>query len=319
MSRFTPQGCLLAGVLVAVIAAACGNAKDTGTKALPSAPSAGSAQSGETGPCQALPFAESAPVPEASGAAWIELEGKPALVVISDSGNDGAYAIVDAETGETRETGKLPLGDPGEDLEGLAVRGDRIVGLTSSGWIREWKRIPGGFELPEPMYPLGPIDLKDGKSSGDTPPEGTGMVCKAKGMNCGRNYEGLCLADAAHAKGPCIGFAASKADGHLYCIVDEAGKLAVRHSPRIAVTRPGSLADCAFGDDGTLYAGSNLFDMSRVFRVEGWTAPETAKVVEIASLGIGFPETLAVRGDVIYRMSDTGGAPSLMTKFRCSR
>jgi len=305
-------------LLAVVVVAACGNSKETAGKTPPPTPppAVGSA---DTGPCQALPFAESAPVPEASGAAWIELEGKPALVVVSDSGNDGAYAIVDAETGETRETGKLPLGDAGQDIEGMAVRGDRIVGITSSGWIREWKRIPGGYELPEPAYPLGPVDLADGKKSGDTPPEGTGMVCKAKATNCGRNYEGLCLADAAQAKGPCIGFAASKADGHLYCIVDEAGKLAVKYSPRIAVTRPGALADCAFGDDGTLYAGSNLFDMSRVVRIDGWTTPETAKVVEIASLGIGFPETLAVRGDVIYRMSDTGGSPSLMTKFRCSR
>ena len=145
------------------------------------------------------------------------------------------------------------------------------------------------------------------------------MVCGARATNCGRNYEGLCLVDPVHAKGPCIGFAASKADGHLYCVVEEAGKLAVKYAPRIAITRPGALADCAFGDDGSLWAGSNLFDMSRVYRVDGWELPESAKAVVVAPLGIGFPETLAVRGDIIYRMSDTGGAPSLMTKFRCKR
>lgn len=299
-------------LLVAVLATACGKAKD---REPPPAPG-----SAETERCQPLPFAESSPVPEASGAAWLTHEGKPALLVVSDSGHRGAYAIVDAETGETLESGKLPLGDAGDDIEGVANRGDRIAGVTSSGWIREWKRITGGFELPEPAYPLGPVDLSDkGGGMGDRPPAGTGMVCGARATNCGRNYEGLCLVDPAHAKGPCIGFAASKADGHLYCVVEEDGKLAVKYTPRIPITRPGALGDCAFGGDGTLWVGSNLFDMSRVYRVDGWTAPESAKVVEIAPLGIGFPETLAVRGDVIYRMSDTGGAPSLMTKFRCTR
>ena len=30
------------------------------------------------------------------------------------------------------------------------------------------------------------------------------------------------------------------------------------------------------------------------------------------------PEASAVRGDVFYRMSDTGGGPSLMAAFRCA-
>ncbi len=278
-------------------------------------PAAGSA---ENEPCQAMPFAESASVPEASGAAWLVVDGKPSLVVVSDSGNGGAYAIVDAETGVTRETGKLPLGEAGDDVEGLANRGDRIVGITSSGWILEWNRVPGAFELAQPAYPLGPVDLSDkGGGMGDKPPAGDGMVCGARATNCGRNYEGVCLVDPAHAKGPCIGFAASKADGHVYCVVEEAGKLAVKYSPRIKVTRPGAIGDCAFSDDGRLWVGSNLFDMSQVYRIDGWTTPESAKVVAVAALGIGFPEALAVRGDVIYRMSDTGGSPSLMTKFRC--
>lgn len=300
-------------LLLAALATACGKGKDQ--ESAP-APAVGSA---ESEPCQPLPYAESASVPEASGAAWLTIDGKLSLVVASDSGNKGAYGIVDAETGEGRESGTLPLGEAGDDIEGLANRGDRIAGITSSGWILEWKRTAGGFELAEPAYPLGPVDLSDKGGMGDKPPKGTGMVCGARATNCGRNYEGLCLVDPVHAKGPCIGFAASKADGHLYCVVEEAGKLAVKYAPRIAVTRPGALADCAFGDDGSLWAGSNLFDMSRVYRIAGWETPESARAVALASLGIGFPETLAARGDVIYRMSDTGGAPSLMTKFRCKR
>lgn len=38
---------------------------------------------------------------------------------------------------------------------------------------------------------------------------------------------------------------------------------------------------------------------------------------EQGGLLIGFPEVLGVRGDVIYRMSDAGGAPSFMKKYHC--
>jgi hypothetical protein len=312
-------------LLIALLAAAC----NRGTSGEAAATRSGSDSAGGSGsaavlaaaegPCKAVPFAVSTPVPEASGAAWLTLEGKPALVVVSDSGNDGAYAIVDPETGETREQGKLPLGEAGEDIEGLASRGDKIYGLTSSGWMRVWVRSGAGFELAEAAYPIGPVDLPD-KSGGNKPPKGDGMVCGAKATNCGRNYEGLCLVDTAHAKGPCAGYAASKADGHLYCLIEQDGKLLVQHATSIEITRPGALADCAFSaDDGTLWAGSNLFDLSQVYRIDGWADPATAKVVAFAQIGVGFPETIAARGDVIYRMSDTGGSPSLMAKYRCKR
>ena len=86
--------------------------------------------------CEKLPFAESTPVPEASGAGWLEIDGALALVVVSDSGNDGAYGIVDPETGKTREEGKLPLGKAGADIEGVAAKAGLLYGVTSSGWMR---------------------------------------------------------------------------------------------------------------------------------------------------------------------------------------
>jgi hypothetical protein len=90
-----------------------------------------------------------------------------------------------------------------------------------------------------------------------------------------------------------------------------------QHSIRIA--RPGVLSDCAFAEDGTLYAASNLFDAGNVYRVVGWREPSEAKIEVVGALGIGFPETIAVKGDLIYRMSDTGAAPSMMRKLRCPR
>jgi hypothetical protein len=312
-------------LLLAAVVAACGkdgvpgSGPGSGSGTTPAGSGSGSAAEA----CEPVAFAASTPVPEASGAAWLAIDGKPMLVVISDSGNRGAYGLVDPETGATTEQGVLPFGTAAdEDLEGIAARGGRLYGITSPGWIYVWTRATQGFALADGPYALGPIDLPLTRGIGDKPPKGTGMVCETGAVNCGRNYEGLCLSDGA-VQGPCIGFAASKADGHLHCVTETGGendgKLAVSYAPQIAITKPGSLADCAFAGDGTLWAGSNLFDMSRVYRVDGWTDPGTAKVVEVAALGVGFAETIAVKGDRIYRMSDTGGAPSLMAVFRCRR
>jgi len=237
-------------------------------------------------------------------------------MVISDSGNHGAYAIIDPETGKLLERGNVPLADTSNDLEGLASRDGVIYGLLSAGWIYRWKRVGTTFERIGEPYPIGEVTLSI-KKSHDKPPEGDGMVCPAKGTNCGRDYEGLALVDAAHARGPCVGFAAAKADGHLYCLTEHDGKLIADHAIAIAVDKPGAMADCAFGDDGTLWAGDNLFGASQVYRIDNWQDPPHATVEPVAMLGLGFQETIAARGDVLYRMSDTGGSPSLMSKFRC--
>ena len=250
--------------------------------------------------CEQLPFADTTPVPEASAAAWLEIDGKLSLVVVGDSGNDGAYGIVDPDSGQTGEQGKLPLGGASDDVEGLAVRGDRMYGLVSNGTMLVWKRKAGGFELVDGPYPIG--------APGD-------MVCKKKAGNCGRNYEGLAL--AAHPSS-CAGFACSKADGTLYCLADQNGRLMADRTRAIHVDKPEAVADCAFSDTDALWVGDNFFGLSQVFRVDGWQDPATAKVVPIQPLGVGFAEVIAVRGDVIYRMSDTGGAPSGMAKFRCA-
>jgi hypothetical protein len=144
------------------------------------------------------------------------------------------------------------------------------------------------------------------------------MVCgEPTDGNCGRNFEGICL-DPRGASGPCAGFAASKADGHLYCLHEHDGTFTADPARAIAVVRPNVLADCAIGEDGTLWAGANIFGLNTIYRVEGWQDPHTAKVVEVGAYGVGNSEVLAVRGDVVYRMSDTNGAPSLMAKFRCT-
>jgi hypothetical protein len=221
--------------------------------------------------------------------------------VISDSGNDGAYGMLDPESGKTVETGALALGDAGDDMEGVAAREDRVYTLTSAGWMRVYKRAGAGFELVDGPYAIG---------------EGR-MMCGPKKTNCARNYEGLCLGPA-NAPSGCTGFAASKEDGVLYCLKEvEGGRFAVVPDASIRVTKHDALADCAFDDAGQLYAASNFFDTNRVYQVDGWRDPASAVVTSIGSVGVGFGEGIAVRGDVVYRFSDLGGAPSLISKFGC--
>jgi len=254
----------------------------------------------DPGHCGQQPFAESTPLPEASGAAWLVVEGKLSLVVVSDSGNNGAYAVLDPDTGATREEGKLPLGTgAGDDIEGFAAHDGKLFGLTSDGWMRVWQRKGSGFELIDGPYAIG--DQADG------------TTCPTK-KKCAINYEGLAL--AATPKG-CAGFACSKGEGRVYCLTEQAGHYAIDHSRSIAVTKPNALGDCTFDDKDGLWVGDNVFGLDQVFRIDGWSAPATAKVLPVNAFGVGFPEVIAVRGDVIYRMSDTGGSPSLLGKFRC--
>jgi hypothetical protein len=258
------------------------------------------AESSDPGHCEPQLFKETTPLPEASGAGWLEINGKLWLVVVADSGNDGAYALIDPEHGDTIEQGKLPLGKPGDDIEGVATHDGKLYGLTSDGWMRVWKRTGKKFELVDGPYAIG------------SEPDGFTCPVKAK---CPINYEGLALATTPQG---CAGFACSKGDGHLYCLVERDGRYAIDPERRIAVTRTNVIGDCAFDDHDVLWVGNNVFGMDEVFRVEGWGEPNTAKVVSANAFGIGNSEVIAGRGNIIYRMSDTGGAPSLMAKFRCS-
>jgi hypothetical protein len=253
--------------------------------------------------CEQMPFAESTPVPEASAAAWWKLDGKDVLVAVGDSGQHGAYGVIDPDTGATGEQGALPLGDAGDDLEGLSALGDRLYGLTSAGWMRVWKRDGDAFALVDGPYAIG-----DGK-----------MICDKQRSNCARDYEGLCLRPKpAAGASACAGYAASRTDGALYCLTQAEQGYRVDPARKISiVAHKGVVADCTYDDAGALWVGNNLFGNAQIYRVDGDAEPEHAKVVPIAQIGLGFPEVVAVRGDVIWRMSDAGGTPSLMSKFRC--
>lgn len=275
-----------------------------------SAPAAASTAAGLH--CERQAFVAELPIAEASGAVITELDGAPTLMVIADSGHSGDYLLVDPERGFVRERGKLPLGERGDDLEGLAVRGDRFYALTSSGWWRAWVRRPakggamGGFDLVAGPSPIGPLDA----------PPANAMVCDLRRVNCGRNFEGLCLTRADEPGAECDGMALSKKEGRLYCVVEQDGALSIDPTRAISVAKGEVLADCNIDGDA-LWVGANLFDLNRVWRVTGWQSPATAQLAEVGPVGVGFGEGIAAAGETLFRLSDTQGEPSLVAKFRC--
>lgn len=270
-------------VLALALVACNGSRRET-----PPAPAPAPAEAAPVA-CERLPFASKVDVAEASGAVVLD-EG---VLVVGDSGTNGAYVIVDRETGEERERGALPLGDgAGDDLEGLARDGDRIVALTSAGWMRAWRRVPGGFELVDGPYVIGPGP----------------MSCDAHKVNCGKNYEGLCVGGDDPV---CAGWAASKDDGHLHCLVRGGERLRAHGSRRIAITHDDALSGCAFdAATGALWAITNAFD-GNLYRIDG----DEARRVE-APAGL-FPEAVAADDGVVWRFSDLSRPPSPAERLRC--
>ncbi len=250
--------------------------------------------------CERLPFAASLPVAEASGAVWLSRDGG-VVMVIGDSGHHGAFVIVDDDDGRVLEQGKLPLGGPGDDLEGLAAEGpdgEMVWAITSSGYVRGWQHKSGsGFRLAVAAHR---IDEDDD--------------CAVDSFNCGRNYEGLCLAPAGGSGGGCAGYAVAKADGDLVCLVRDGEGWRADRARTIDLGTRDATAACDITADGAVWTGDNLFGGTVVRQVAG------GKLVASAPLGEGFPEAMAIApGGIVFRFSDVGGSsPSRAAKYRCA-
>lgn len=284
----------------------------------PAAPGAGPT-------CTRQAFASPLPLAEASGATYLAHPETPVLLLVGDSGTRGAFLELDPATGAVLASGRLPLGrGASDDLEGLTAIGDTIYGITSAGWMRHWRRHPGRpaarrYELVRGPYPI----ARPGRDD-------AGLVCaSARDVNCGRNYEGLCLRDPPDTgKDPaaaCAGFAVSKTDGALYCLTMERdGAVRAHAEDPIAVAPAETLTGCDFAPAGRdraadlLWVGSNAFGANRVFTVSGWQAPASARVALVGVLGVGFGEAMALGPDgAVYRFSDTASARSLADKYHC--
>jgi hypothetical protein len=294
--------------VVAVVAVvACGDSRRAATDDGGRTP----APAGDAAPrpegCERLPFADTLPVPEASGSAVLA----DGLLVVGDSGTRGAYVIVDPDSGDPIARGRLPLGaGAGDDLEGIAILGDQIVGVTSAGWMRHWRRVDDELELVDGPYPIAEVDdqlpLRPPYGGFGAPPTDS-MACGAHGVNCGKNYEALCLGDA----GGCAGWVGSKADGRLWCLELDGGRLRANRRRSIQVTGPDVLSGCDVDDAGVVWVATNGLD-GRVLRVRD------DQVAEAPLVSSHFTETIAVApGGVVYLLGDSGDAPSDAERYRC--
>jgi hypothetical protein len=248
-------------------------------------------------------FPSTLDVPEASAAPLVDLPDGEALLVVSDSGNGGEALVVPTGAGAAPRKLVLPL-DRGasDDLEGAAFADGRLYTLTSSGAVRAFVFEGGEARRLSDAYRLGP----EPASCGDL-----GKV------NCGRNYESLCLRRTPVAGRP-RGWAASKEESRFYPLaVDAAGRLLIDASfqPITVAVAPRSVSDCTFAPTGELLVVTNVHDGNRTFVLDEATGE--ARVVDVPGL-LNLEAVGADAAGHLYLFSDTNGRPSAARRFACT-
>ena len=246
-------------------------------------------------------------VPEASSAAEVVLRpGARELLVVSDSGNDGAALAWSIPKGPARAL-RLPLdAAASDDIEGIAWANERLYTLTSSGAVRRFAPDSrGGLARDQDAYAVGAAPY----------------ICpRLTDSNCGKNYEGLCLRKPGTSK-PCAGYAASKAESALYCLVFHGERLAIdpdRPPLRVPLS-PNTVSDCAFGAAGgpgeeTLLVATNIFNLSKVYALD----EETSTLHRVDAPMTPNTEGVAVdRDGALYVLGDTNTKVSTGRRETC--
>lgn len=248
-------------------------------------------------------------LPEASAATEVELTpGVREMLIVSDSGNAGAALSLPIAGGVARSFSLALDAAASDDLEGIAWRGGKLYTLTSSGAVRRFTpNGSGGLVRDQDAYPLGPVPH---------------ACADLGGINCGRNYEGLCLRSAS-IDAPCAGYAASRADGKLYCLtLDGNGVLAASTIIPPIDTGLGTdkLSDCAFGTAGggaehVLTIAGNVYDLSRSYRIDEASGQKT----QLPTAFLLNLEAVALdREGALYTFSDDNSQnPSPTRRLRC--
>lgn len=256
-------------------------------------------------------------LPEASAAAEVEFRPGPReLLVVADSGRNGAAMAWSAGSG-TRAL-VLPLDDSASDnLEGMAWQsapgGGHLDTLTSSGAVRRF--VPdgkGGLRADGEAYRIGASPLS---------------CANLHGINCGKDWEGLCLRSPG-SRARCAGYAASRKETALYCVVrDGAGRLALDplrppiqlDLDRLLRRREGVLSDCAFGAPGgpaedVLLVTTNVFGGAQTYVVD----EGTSRVAALDVVATASNEAVAVDHEgALYLFLDDNGETSVATRFVC--
>jgi hypothetical protein len=211
-----------------------------------------------------------------------------------------------------------------DDLEGMAwlseSSGAHLYTLTSSGAVRRFapdgtgalRRDTDAYAVGAP--PLSCADLRD--------------------ANCGKNWEGLCIragvsTGSRDSRPPCAGYAASKTETALYCVVfGERGRLAIDASVapiKLPVDRflrnEGVLSDCAFGAqggpaEGLLLVTTNVFGGSATYLVNEGVSGDRLTPIDVLTTPSN--EAIAVdRTGALYAFMDDNSETSIAARFRC--
>lgn len=258
-----------------------------------------------------FPFALN--VAEASGSAEVELTaGVREMLIASDSGHAGAALLVGIPGGQKRAITLALDAAASDDIEGVAWHAGHVYTLTSSGAFRRYSPDGAG----------GLTRDIDATAIGASP-----YACSdLKAFNCGKNYEGLCLRSAAAvASGShrCAGYAASKAEGALYCLViDAQGHLVASTTvPPISLALAADLlSDCAFGTAGgpaenVLVVATNVGGGSLTYRVDEATGAR----VKLTIATLPNEESVAIDKDgSLYVFDDNSSSLSAAAKSKCT-
>lgn len=241
-------------------------------------------------------------VAEASAAPLVPTAGGPALLVLSDSGNHGEALSVPIAGGPP-VAARLPLDEgASDDLEGAAFVDGRLYTLTSSGAVRTFAPDGAGWKRTADAYRIG---------------DGAASCPNLDKVNCGRNYESLCLRPAAVAGRP-RGWAGARDESTLYPVaLGAGGQLAidVAFAPIRLPVAARSVSDCAFAPSGELLVVTNVHDGNRVF-VVGEPSGEL-RSVDVAGL-LNLEAVAADGAGRLWIFADTNGRPSAFRRFACT-
>jgi hypothetical protein len=244
-------------------------------------------------------------VSEASAAAEVSLvPGMRELLVLSDSGNAGEALLWRIPHGPFRPIRLALDAAASDDLEGAAWSGGHLYTLTSSGAVRRFSRDGhGGLERDGGAYAIGPAPY---------------ACLSLTDINCGMNYEGLCLRSASAR---CTGYAASKSTGKLFCVVFDGERLKVDPTkPPLVLTVPhDALSDCTFGAKGgpardILFVTTNLYGGAKTYQVD----EATGALLLLDVVGLPNNEAIAIDSDgSLYQLMDSNTRFSFASRMTC--
>jgi hypothetical protein len=232
--------------------------------------------------------------------------GTRELLVLSDSGNGGEALLWAMPRGPFRPIRLALDAAASDDLEGAAWREGEghLYTLTSSGAVRRFRRDSrGGLERDGDAYAIGP------------PPYSCPSLTD---VNCGMNYEGLCLRATS---GKCAGYAASKTEGKLFCVLFDGQRLRIDPTkPPLVLHVPlHALSDCTFGSAGgpakdVLLVTTNVYGGSKTYRVD----EATGALAPLDVVGLPNNEAIAVDSDgSLYQFMDSDTRVSLAYRMTC--